>query len=149
MQQILDELSPAVDATLVATTYVMEAGDRYQPILEDQTSVMHAGEAETSMMMVCEPDLVDDSDLAAHNVDSAEGPGFLRAGESGYRWRPLPHVTRNGVIGKPEKATVEKGRQLLEIGAEAMARLILDPATWAAPQDLRDADTGGVPLKGA
>lgn len=146
MQQILDELSPRVPATLVAATYVMEAGARYGEVLEDQASVMHAGEAETSMMMVCAPDLVDDADLAAHNVDAASGPDFLKAGAAGYRWRPLTHVTPNGVLGKPEKATAEKGEALLEIGAEAIARLITDPATWAGPKDRRQQETGGVPL---
>jgi creatinine amidohydrolase len=147
MQQILDELSPQVDATLVAATYVMEAGARYGEVLEDQASVMHAGEAETSMMMVCVPELVDTDDLAAHNVDVPSGPEFLKAGASGYRWRPLTHATPNGVLGKPEKATAEKGERLLDIGAEAMARLITDPKTWAAPNDLRQKDTGGVPLR--
>lgn len=147
MQQILDELSPQVDAVLVATTYVSEAGTRYADVLEDQKTVMHAGEAETSMMLVCEPALVDDSDLAALNVNGMDGPAFLGAGEASYRWRPLTHVTRNGVIGAPEKATAEKGERLLQIGAEALARLIVDPATWEPPQDLRDAQTGGVPLK--
>ncbi len=146
MQQILDELSPRVPATLVAATYVMEAGARYADVLEDQSSVMHACEAETSMMMVCTPELVDASDLAKHNVDAPSGPDFLKAGATGYRWRPLTHVTPNGVLGKPEKATPQKGERLLELGAEAMARLITDPATWAAPQDLRAHDTGGVPL---
>ena len=147
MQQILDELSPRVAATMVAATYVMEAGARYGEVLEDQASVMHAGEAETSMMMVCTPELVDDSDLASHNMDAASGPDFLKAGASGYRWRPLAHVTPNGVLGKPEKATPEKGERLLEIGVEAMARPITDPATWAAPNDLRQAQTGGVALR--
>lgn len=150
MQQILDELSPRIPATLVAVTYVMEAGARYAEVLEDQASVMHAGEAETSMMLACMPDLVDDTDLAAHNVDAASGPDFLKAGSAGYRWRPLSHVTPNGVLGKPEKATDEKGQKLLEIGAEAIARLITEPATWTAPQDRRGMETGGVPLaKGA
>jgi len=144
MQQILDELSPEVPATLVAATYVMEAGARYGEVLEDQASVMHACEAETSMMMACVPDLVDTSDLAAHNVDAGSGPDFLKAGATGYRWRPLTHVTPNGVLGKPEKATAEKGERLLEIGAEAMARLVTDPATWTGPRDLRQ-ETGGVP----
>lgn len=146
-QQILDELSPKVTATLAFATYVSEAGEAYGDILEDQPSIMHAGEGETSMMMVCEPDLVDDSDLAAHNVDSNAGPTFLRAGAAGYRWRPLAHVTPNGVLGKPEKANVDKGERLLDVGAHALARVILDPATWADPDDMRLAETGGVPLR--
>lgn len=149
MQQILDEVAPTSEATLVAATYVMEAGDAYADVLEDQKSVMHAGEAETSMMMVCAPDLVDTSDLAGCNAPAEEGPGFLKAGRAAYRWRPLGHVTGNGVIGFPEKANADKGERLLEIGAQALADLITDPATWAPPRDLRFAETGGVPLGGS
>jgi creatinine amidohydrolase len=146
MQQIIDELSPQVAATLVGTTYVMEAGKRYGEVLEDQDSVQHACEAETSMMMVCEPALVDTSDLAALNT-KVELREFLGAGEASYRWRPFTHVTGNGVAGYPEKASAEKGERLLELGAEALARLICDPATWGPPHDLRGAGTGGVAFR--
>jgi creatinine amidohydrolase len=149
MQQFLDEIAPTSDATLVATCYPMEVGTGFEHLLEDQKNLMHAGEAETSMMMVCEPDLVDTRDLAAHNVPIEDGPGFLKAGNASYRWRPLPHVTPNGVLGYPEKANTEKGKAILQIAAQATADLITDPATWAEAQDLRADQTGGVPLKGA
>ena len=99
------------------------------------------------MMMAVEPDLVDDSDLAALNVPTSNGPAFLSAGHGSYRWRPLTHATPNGVLGYPEKSTVEKGEQLLEIGADAIARLITDPQTWAAPEDRRPDVIGGVPVR--
>ena len=146
MQQILDELAPSCPATLVATTYVMEAGTSYADVLEDQPSVMHACEAETSMMMVCEPDLVDTSDLASLNTPM-DGPRFLSAGHASYRWRPFAHVTGNGVAGLPEKSTAEKGERLLELGSQAVAELIADPDTWATPLDLRDAELAGVPFR--
>lgn len=146
MQQIIDELSPEVSAVLVGTTYVMEAGKRYAEVLEDQESVQHACEAETSMMMVCEPGLVDTGDLGALNT-RIEHREFLGAGEASYRWRPFSHVTGNGVAGYPEKSSAEKGERLLEIGADALARLITDPATWAAPRDLRAEGTGGVAFR--
>ena len=63
MQQIADELASQVDATIVATTYVMEAGETYGEIMEDQASIQHACEGETSMMLAVAPDLVDASDL--------------------------------------------------------------------------------------
>ena len=137
LQQILDEIAPTSEATLVVTTYVTEAGVDYHGIMEDQQSIMHACEGETSMMMVCTPELVDTSDLAALNVPSGEGPAFLGAGRASYRWRPLPHVTPNGVIGFPEKANADKGERLLDIGAQALADLITAPETWAAPEDKR------------
>ncbi|MEM9603023.1 MAG: creatininase family protein [Pseudomonadota bacterium] len=146
MQQILDELSPTAEATLVATTYVTEAGDDLSQHLQDQPGVMHAGEAETSMMLVCEPALVDTSQLGeiASPMDAGT---FLAAGQGSYRWRPFAHVTENGLAGNPARASAEKGELMLEAGANALARLILDPDTWAVPHDRRRAETGGVPFR--
>ncbi|MEZ5752655.1 MAG: creatininase family protein [Paracoccaceae bacterium] len=146
MQQICDELSSQVDATLIGATYVTEAGDALAQHLEDQPGVMHAGEAETSMMLACGPDLVDTSNLATI-TDGMDGGGFLKAGKAAYRWRPFTHITGNGMAGNPTRSTAEKGEKMLEAGAEALAALILDPATWAAPGDRRGAGTNGVPFR--
>jgi creatinine amidohydrolase len=147
MQQIVDELSGTVDATLVATTYAIEAATEIGPLLDDQPGVQHAGEAETSMMLACEGDLVDASDLASLGSTVLDGPSFLKAGRASYRWRPFAHVTENGVAGIPEKATAKKGEALLEASAAALAALIIDPETWAPPRDLRGPGTMGVPFK--
>ncbi len=146
MQQILDELTPATEATLVATTYVTEAGDELSQHLEDQPGVMHAGEAETSMMLVCEPELVDDSNLGAL-ASPEDRTRFLQAGAASYRWRPFAHVTENGVYGNPARANADKGEKMLDAAAAALARLICDPQTWAAPDDLRSGSVGGVPFR--
>jgi creatinine amidohydrolase len=146
MQQICDELSPGLNATLVGTTYVTEAGEDLSRHLQDQPGVMHAGEAETSMMMAVEPDLVDTADLATL-VDGMDGGGFLKAGKAAYRWRPFAHLTGNGMAGNPARATAAKGEAMLEAGAAALAALILDPATWAAPGDRRGEGTQGVPFR--
>ncbi|MDH3665339.1 MAG: creatininase family protein [Paracoccaceae bacterium] len=144
MQQIADELASKVDATIVATTYVAEAADAIGQFLDDQAGVQHACEGETSMMMVCEPDLVDASDLAALGTERI---GFLKAGQNSYRWRPFTHTTGNGVSGIPEKATAEKGERILEAAAKAIAALIAAPETWAPANDLRGEGTGGVPFR--
>lgn len=146
MQQICDELSPQIDATLVGATYVTEAGDSLAQHLQDQPGVMHAGEAETSMMLTCEPELVDTSNLDAI-ADGMSGGGFLKAGKAAYRWRPFTHVTGNGMAGNPARASAEKGEKMLEAGAEALAALILDPTTWAPPTDRRGADTQGIAFR--
>lgn len=146
MQQICDELSPRTPATLVAATYVSEAGEDLSRHLEDQKGVMHAGEAETSMMMVCEPALVDASDLGP--IADGMGGGFLKAGKAAYRWRPFAHVTGNGMSGNPARANATKGEAMLDAGARAIADLVADPDTWAPPRDLRGAGTMGVPFGG-
>ncbi len=147
MQQIIDELAPQVNATLVGTTYPMEAGQALNDLLEDQKTIQHACEAETSMMMALEPDLVDSSDLAALANNSDEGPTFLKAGKASYRWRPFTHLTGNGVAGIPEKSTPEKGEAMLEVSAAALADMIADPQTWAAPSDRRGTELAGVPFR--
>ena len=143
-QMIAQDLALELGVTAVAATYWLEAADRLGPLLEDQSNVLHAGEAETSMMMRLEPDLVDDRDLASNAV--ATDLGFLHAGKGSYRWRDLAHVTPNGVIGDPSKAGAEKGERLLEAAAEAIAALITDPSTWAPPADQRGNGTGNVPF---
>jgi len=145
MNQIADELASQIDATIVATTYVTEAREEIAALLEDQDGIRHACEGETAMMMACEPDLVDDSDLASLNCEP--GGDFLNAGKASYRWRPFYHLTPNGLVGLPEKANAEKGEALLEVSAEALARLITDPATWAPAQDRREASLAGVPFR--
>ncbi|MEL6965462.1 MAG: creatininase family protein [Pseudomonadota bacterium] len=144
MQQICDELSGEVEATLVATTYPSEMGATLGALLEDQDGMQHACEAETSMMMAVEPDLVDTSDLAS--LGTERGVGFLKVGKGSYRWRPFTHMTGNGVSGHPRTASVEKGEAILNAAATALAALIIDPATWAAVDDKRGDGTGGVPF---
>jgi creatinine amidohydrolase len=145
MQGIADELATELPATIVATTYVSEASLAFARLLEDQSGVQHACEAETSMMLALEPDLVDTSDLAS--LATERGPGFLHAGKASYRWRPFQHMTANGVSGVPARASAAKGERLLDAAAEAIAALITDPQTWAAPGDRRGSGTGGVPFR--
>lgn len=141
----VETLAADCPATLVATTYAAEAGPAIKEILEDQPGVQHAGEAETAMMMALEPGLIG-SDLEAAVGAKAEGPSFLGAGRASYRWRPFAHMTGNGVVGDPRRATPEKGEKLLDAAAEALAEMILASDTWADPQDLRGDGTAGVPF---
>jgi len=132
------------DITVIAATYWLEAASRLAPILDDQSNVLHAGEAETSMMLQLEPDLVDDGDLASHRTQA--DLSFLLAGEGSFRWRDLAAVTPNGVLGDPSSANAAKGELLLEAASDAIADLITNPATWAPTTDLRGESTVGVPF---
>jgi len=145
IQQVADELAGELDAIIVATTYVAEAAEAIGPLLEDQPGIQHACEGETAMMMACEPELVDGSDLAA--LGTERGAGFLKAGNASYRWRPFAHMTGNGVSGYPAKATAEKGEKILEVASDAIAALITDPETLAPARDLRGEGTQGVPFR--
>ncbi len=145
MQTAADRFATELGATIVATTYATEGLAAIAALLEDQGGVMHACEAETSMMLALEPGLVDTTDLAALATD--RGAGFLGAGTTSYRWRPFQHMTANGVSGNPTRAGAEKGERLLEAAAEAIAALITDPDTWAQARDMRGDDVAGVPLR--
>ncbi|MEM9097339.1 MAG: creatininase family protein [Pseudomonadota bacterium] len=135
MRQIVDELTTELPATLVATTYPFEAGDAFNAILEDQPMIDHACEAETSMMLAVEPELVDISDLAG--VATEMKPELWQVGRAAHRFRSMTHGTANGVSGNPTRATAEKGEKLLNLAAQALADLIVDPTTWEPDRDLR------------
>ena len=135
-------LSYGHDVTVVAATYWLEAASRLAPILDEQSTVLHAGEAETSMMLHLTPELVDDSDLASLKTEA--DLSFLAVGEGSYRWRDLTAVTPNGVLGDPSTASATKGELLLEAASDAIADLITSADTWAPPPDLRGPETGGV-----
>jgi creatinine amidohydrolase len=147
MKQLADAMAPDSEAVIVATTYASEAGAAFNDLLEDQDSIQHACEAETAMMMAVEPDLVDKSDLAGLGAENDMSRDFLQAGRASYRWRPFQHMTGNGIAGNPARATAEKGEKLLDVAARAVADLIVDPATWAAPDDMRGGGTMGEPFR--
>ena len=129
------DISMELSLPIVAATYWLEAADRFAKILETQTNVMHACEAETSMMMALEPNLVVDSLL-----NEAKGPmklDFLNAGKGSYRWRSLTHVTSNGVIGDPSHSSSAKGEQLLREASQAIFELICNPETFKVQSDLQ------------
>lgn len=127
---IAAELSIELMKPVAAGTYWMLAEKAFGQILEVQPNVLHACEAETSMLLAIKPGLVDTSAL-----DQAVGPWspnfwteFMRAPS---RWRSWTEVTSNGVLGVPAAATAEKGKRLLDAAADAVARTLLNEKLWA------------------
>lgn len=148
IQHAADRLASYPDtraATVVATTYVAEAGEEIAAILEDQPHIMHACEGETSMLLALVPDLVDTSDLTGI---ATERKSALTAGRASFRWRNYAAVSGNGLTGDPGRASADKGERLLDAAAAAIARLVCDADTWAAAPDKRRAGTGGVDWRG-
>ena len=131
LQLAAGELAREIPGVVATATYFLLAEPRFAEILEHQAGVRHACEAETSMVLVLRPDLVDVEAMRA--VDApAEGlasPGF-------HRWRPVEHWSDSGVIGYPPAATAEKGERLLEAAADAVSEALVDKELWtpAAPQ---------------
>jgi creatinine amidohydrolase len=112
---------------LAGGTYWNIAQGEIAAILERQTALLHACEAETSMMLALMPELIDRDDLVS-GLSAIPGvnPGV-------YRWRQLSSRSLIGVIGEASAATAEKGQRLLEAIASAVARALLEERLWTEP----------------
>jgi creatinine amidohydrolase len=123
---IVDILTAELDVPVATATYWMVAAPAFAKILEGQPNLLHACEAETSMVMHLRPELVDAE--AARKV-TAPASGFLLAGGL-HRWRPIAHWSCSGVVGTPRLASADKGARLLNAAATALAERIVDGAIW-------------------
>jgi creatinine amidohydrolase len=129
LQTIVAELAVAHRLPIAAATYWEVAGARFAEILQTQSTVRHACEAETSMVLALRPDLVDMDRIAeAHGPDDPAGDGPAAPGV--YRWRSYASRTKSGVIGNAGAATAEKGRSLLDAAAEELAALFSAGKLW-------------------
>ncbi len=124
------ELTRDVGIPVAVGSYWPALGEEIAAILEDQTTVLHACEAETSMMLALAPELV-----AADRLAAAAGPADLD--ESVFarqpkRWHSFADLTPNGTIGNPARASAAKGEKLLKLAADALAARLLDGTLWPA-----------------
>jgi creatinine amidohydrolase len=132
LRTITDELTPKLGVPIVQFTYWYAAAAAIAKILETQSALMHACEAETSMMLAVRPELVamDRAPLAKANstpdVSDVVGGGV-------YRWRTIGARASSGVIGNPEAATAEKGEQLFEAISAALAEKLCNAELWQLP----------------
>ncbi len=123
------ELSVQLRLPIIAGTYWMLAEKAFAEILETQPNVLHACEAETSMLLALDPKLVDMS--LVEGIGAPPGSDFWeRFMRAPSRWRPWTEVTPSGVIGNPAAATAEKGERLLAAAADAVAEALLDRRLW-------------------
>ncbi len=124
------ELSMELDAKIATTTLYTVAQDRgaYANILEDQKGVMHACEAETSMMMVIAPDCVRMAKLPdAHGPNSTRESALARPL---HVWKSFKDLSATGVFGDARRASAEKGEKLLDAAAEGVAELLIKGEPW-------------------
>lgn len=76
---------------------------------------MHAGELETSILLHAAPDLVREGFRSADHL-ADDRRDLLTAGMTAY--------TASGIIGKPSRATAEKGKTVLGSLTESFARVL-------------------------
>jgi len=128
LRNLTDGLTPKLEVPIVQFTYWHAAAPRIAEILETQTALMHACEAETSMMMAARPELVvaDRIPLAKANRTPNVEPGV-------YRWRTIASRSASGVIGNPEAATAAKGERLFEAISDSLAAKLCNQELWELP----------------
>lgn len=112
-------------------TYWLVAPEAFAGILEDQPGVMHACEAETSMMMHVTQGTVRLDRLAqAHGPHANRPPSQPR---TLYFRRSFADMTPTGVVGDARRASEAKGAACLEALGVQLAAILGNPALWAAP----------------
>lgn len=122
------DLARALGQSVGIGTYWLLDPEAVAAALEDQKTVLHACEAETSMMLAIAPDLVDRSRFAeAKGGDNGTSAGGI-LNPAFHVWRGFKAMTASGVIGDAAKASAEKGEKLLDASARALARSIDDLA---------------------
>ncbi len=124
------ELTRELQAPIATATYFMEAQAEQARVLEDQKGVMHACEAETSIMMAIHPDLVDESRLK-----DAHGPDFDLVASltpSLKTFRTFAELTASGVAGDARKSSKSKGEALLVACSAALAARLRAGQPWSA-----------------
>ena len=112
---------------LRVTTYFEQAKAALAEVLEDQESVHHACEAETSLMMVVAPDTV-----RRDKLPEAHGPAHSSTPPAGIaRYRSFRDITPSGVIGDARRSNAQKGEKLMAACRDGIAAVLRDPATWS------------------
>lgn len=101
----------------------------FAEILDTQTGVQHACEAETSMMMAVRDDCV-----RRDRLDAAFGPNAPMGAALGGAltlWRSFKDKTPSGVLGDARVASAEKGEKLLDSAAQSLAEELLSGKHWS------------------
>lgn len=90
--------------------------------------VGHAGEFETSLMMLIAPDLVRKDRIA--KGENQEGYTWSKAdllhAPGALLYRTMKELTPNGVYGDPRAASVDKGERITKVVVENLLRVIRD-----------------------
>jgi len=134
LEVIIDELTMEHRISIAGGAYWEIAKEAIAAILENEPIFGHAGEAETSMMMVAAGVTVDAGVLAKAHGDYLPEKSYIeRVNQSIYRWRQLSSITPTGVMGDAIAASPEKGERLMAAIATVVAQSIVEPRLWSTP----------------
>ena len=114
---------------VAAGTYWLVAAEAFGAVLERQANVLHACEAETSMMLALAPECVR-GELVEAAVPEGGAVGLPAMPAGVVRRRGFKAMTATGVLGDPRAASAAKGERLVEAAAERVAGVVGDAGVW-------------------
>lgn len=132
LRSIVDDLTPRLGVPIVQFCYWHAAAEAIAAVLETQTALLHACEAETSMMMACADGLVARDRIALAKVNQAPDVSDIVGGGI-YMWRALGSRLGSGVIGSPEAASAAKGVRLFDAISTVLAGKLGSARLWRLP----------------
>jgi len=132
----LDQLGTALpDCHVVTITWWQLVADKIAKFNESGFGgVGHAGEFETSLVMIAEPELVDHTAIEPRqNAPTfAWAEADLLRGPKAALYRTMKHVSPNGVQGDPTAASREKGEAITQIVVAGLVEVVDD--LWTSTQ---------------
>lgn len=133
LETIITELTVELQLPLAAGTYWHIASASIASILEHQGAVLHACEAETSMLQALSPETVLPL-KQSYRTPLVPGLSGIEGVNPGvYRWQQLATRSKFGLIGEAWAASAEKGRQLLDAVSADVADALSNQKLWTAP----------------
>ena len=133
LETIITELTVELQLPLAAGTYWHIAEASIASILTQQDRVLHACEAETSMLQALSPETVKPL-KKSFRTPLIPGLSAIAGVNPGiYRWQQLGTRSPLGLIGEAWAASPEKGQRLLKAISSDVAKALSEPALWDAP----------------
>ena len=130
LNSFLPDFARETGLKLRSATYFELAASDLSPVLQDQKTVHHACEVETSLMLWLAPDTVRRDRLP-------EAYGGVAGSNAGERWQMVParfrsfkELTPSGVNGDARRASREKGEKLFRICVDGIASALRNEKIW-------------------
>jgi creatinine amidohydrolase len=120
LQEVAATITRRDDAYAVTFTW-------FDEVDEHTDDMGHGGPLETSLLQHTNPDLVHDDRLEAAAEGASEGFGDFKGRVN--LAVDFAEFTDNGVIGDPREESADRGAELLDIAADALAELFAVVAT--------------------